>query len=338
MRILILGFGTVGQGLAELLRDSGPWLDSRYGLRPVIVGAVDSKTGVIDPAGLDPAALLEAKQGIGMASLRGAKAASTSTADLIGRSQADVIVQAVPSNLSSPAGAIDQLRAAFASGRHAVTVTKAPLGVAMADLVAAASRGGVRFRYSGTVGASTPFLDAAATLSKADRLVSVEGIFNGTTNFILSAMHEFGTSYQAALDQATKLGYTETDPSNDVDGIDTAVKLVILANHAAGEATRTFGDVKVQGIRGVTPQQVAAAKSAGKVIRLIGRIDAHGLRVSPEQVDAGGPLDLPGATNAAVFTTATCGPVILRGSGAGGRHTASAILRDLVDIWLTTRR
>jgi homoserine dehydrogenase len=338
MRILLLGFGTVGRGLAELLSEGGEGLRAREGLDVAVVGVVDSKTAVVGREGLDPPALLAAKQSRGgLATLGGAVPAPADLAGLIASAEADCVVQAVPSDLRSPLGAVGQLKAAFASGKHAVTVTKAPLGVAMGELVGLALRAGVEFRYSGTVGASTPFLDMAGSLAKADRLVRVEGIFNGTTNFILSAMHESGASYEAALEEATRLGYAETDPSNDVDGIDTAVKLVILANHARVGRGRTFADVRVEGIRGVTGRGVAEAKGIGKVIRLIGRIDEGELRVGPEEVDAGGPLDLPGATNAAVFTTETCGAVVVRGSGAGGRHTASAILRDLVDIWRATR-
>ncbi len=102
-------------------------------------------------------------------------------------------------------------------------------------------------------------------------------------------------------------------------------------------AGKTFADVKVQGIRSVTAEQVAAAKASGTAIRLIGRIDARGLRSVAAEVLANGPLDLPGATNAAVFNTKTCGPVTLRASGAGGPNTATAIVRDLVDIWRSTK-
>ncbi len=252
--------------------------------------------------------------------------------DLIADTGADCLIQAVPSNLSAPAAAVDQLKAAFVSHKNAVTVTKAPLGVAMSELVRTAAASRVQFRYSGTAGAGTPFLDLANSLAKSDQIESVEAILNGTTNFILSSMHDRGMTYDQALAEATKLGYAETDPTNDVDGIDTAVKLVILANHAMN-AGKTFADVNIKGIRSVTAAQVAAAKAAGKAIRLIGRIDSRGLRVAPEEVLANGPLDLPGATNAAVFSTKTCGPVILRGSGAGGPNTATAIVRDLVEIW-----
>jgi homoserine dehydrogenase len=320
-----------------LLDQSRERLVAAHGLKPTIVGVVDSKSAVFSHQGIDTRSLLEAKRSSrGLASLSGSIPSPVNAAELITDTDADCLVQAVPSNLSAPAAAVDQLKAAFVSQKNAVTVTKAPLGVAMSDLIGTAAASRVQFRYSGTVGAGTPFLDLAASLAKSDQIDSVEAILNGTTNFILSSMHDRGMTYAQALAEATKLGYAETDPTNDVDGIDTAVKLVILANHAMN-AGRTFSDVKVQGIRSVTAAHVAAAKAAGKAIRLVGRIDARGLRVAPEEVLANGPLDLPGATNAAVFNTTTCGPVVLRGSGAGGPNTATAILRDLVDIWRSTK-
>jgi homoserine dehydrogenase len=195
-----------------------------------------------------------------------------------------------------------------------------------------------QLRYSATVGAGTAFLELAKTLSRGDRIESVEGILNGTTNFILSAMQGSpARTYEDALAEAMRLGYAETDPSNDVDGFDTAMKLVILANHAMG-AKATIGDVKIEGIRGVMLEQVEAARAKGMSIRLIGRITRDGdgvaLTVGPRTVPVNGALDLPGTTNVTVFGTQTCGEVVLRGVGAGGPNTASAMLRDLVDIWL----
>jgi homoserine dehydrogenase len=334
MRILIIGFGTVGRALATLLEESRAQLRAQHGLDPTIVGVVDSRGGVVSGNELAASELLVAKKSArGLAGMPGGIAGPLDAVRLIRESVADCVVQVVPSELSAPGAAIDQLKAAFTSRKHAVTATKAPLGVAMSELLGVAARSGVQLRYSATVGAGTPFLDLAASVSRSDRIERVEAILNGTTNFILSSMDE-GRSYSEALAEATHLGYAETDPSNDVDGVDTAVKLVILANHAM-RARKTFADARVQGIRGVTADQVTAAKGAGKVIRLIGRIDDAGLRVGPEEVEKGGVLDLPGATNAAVFTTATCGTVTLRGSGAGGANTASAIVRDLVEIWRT---
>jgi homoserine dehydrogenase len=337
MKLLIIGFGTVGQALAALFDQSRGRLLAAHGLQPTIVGVVDSKSAVCSHQGIDTRALLEAKRSAGgLASLPGSIPSPANAAELIAETDADCLVQAIPSNLSAPAAAVDQLKAAFVSHKHAVTVTKAPLGVAMAELIGLAAASRVQFRYSGTVGAGTPFLDLASSLAKSDQIESVEAILNGTTNFILSSMHDRGMTYEQALAEATKLGYAETDPSNDVDGIDTAVKLVILANHAMN-AGKTFADAKVKGIRSVTAEHVAAAKASGTAIRLIGRIDRRGLRVAPEEVLANGPLDLPGATNTAVFHTKTCGPVTLRASGAGGPNTATAILRDLVDIWRSTK-
>ena len=164
-------------------------------------------------------------------------------------------------------------------------------------------------------------------------------VLNGTTNFMLWRMAERGDTYHAALAEAIRLGYAETDPSADVDGLDTATKVVILAN-AVLELNATVQDVRITGIRDLPRSSVEEAAKAGASLKLIGEIDprngAGTLCVSPQRVPHGGPLDVPEALNAVQFTLENAGELTIVGRGAGGRETATAILRDLVDIWNTT--
>jgi homoserine dehydrogenase len=190
------------------------------------------------------------------------------------------------------------------------------------------------------VGAGTPVLATARTLAAGDTILKIRGIMNGTTNFILWRMatqpppHD---TYESALKEAMRLGYAETDPSADVDGIDTATKVVILAN-AVLRMGATATDVKITGIRDFPKKLIDEAATRDQTMKLIGEIDAvtRSLTVSPQSVPRHGPMDVPANLNAVQFTLKSAGEVTLVGRGAGGAETATAILRDLADIWHAT--
>ncbi|MFN7020444.1 MAG: homoserine dehydrogenase [Phycisphaerales bacterium] len=348
MRIVLVGFGSVGRAFAEMLAQRGDALYAAHGLWPRLVGVVDSRGAAASEAGLSVAALVEARSkggSVGTLPSAGLGAvARDDVAPLIRDLAADVVVEASPSDLKHPGPALAHLKAAFSSGKHAISVNKAPLALAMPALTELARFNRVEFRYSGTVGAGTPVLDMARRIAQGDRITRVRAILNGTTNYILWRMKEGGTDYADALAEAQQLGYAETDPTTDVDGIDTATKVVILANAILGHGPRPFrptmADVSISGIRGIGKDRIDAAAARGCVVRLIGEIDAVGrkLTVSPQEVPAagvGGALDVPRNLNAAQFTLESAGEVSLIGRGAGGPETATAIVRDLVDIWNT---
>src|SRR5439155_8269246 len=148
---------------------------------------------------------------------------------------------------------------AFRGDKHVICVNKGPLAVAFPALLELARHNAREFRFSGTVGGSTPALALAQECARGDRVTAVRAVLNGTTNFILWRMERHDEDFDAALAEAMRLGYAERDPSADVDGIDTATKLVILANGVLGRAC-AIGDVAITGIRGVTREQIAAAR------------------------------------------------------------------------------
>jgi homoserine dehydrogenase len=341
MRIVLAGFGSVGQSVARMLSERADALYSARGLSPRLVAVLDSRGAAISPSGLDVAALIEVKRSRGTVGQAPGGVENIDAPLLIRSLAADLLIEASPSTLKNPAPALNNLKAAFSSGKHAISVNKAPLALAMPALMELARYNRVEFRYSGSVGAGTPVLDTARTLARGDRITRVRAILNGTTNYILWRMKEGGAPYEAALAEAQQLGYAETDPSTDVDGIDTATKVVILASAVlgAGGGTRpTMSDVRIVGIRSIERAKIDQAAARGNVVKLIGQIDAvaRTLTVSPEEVAAGGPLDVPRNLNAVQFTLESSGEVSLIGRGAGGPETATAIIRDLVDIWNTS--
>jgi homoserine dehydrogenase len=225
---------------------------------------------------------------------------------------------------------LSHIKTAFKTNKHVVTTNKGPLALALPALTELANYNKVYLRFSGTVGGGTPILEFAKKCLTGDRIIAARGVLNGTTNYILTEMAENHTSFQQALDNAQKLGYAETNPSMDVDGTDSACKVVIMANWILNKKL-TLKDVKVQGIRDVTPQDIEAATKKGTVIKLVGAIEA-GASVEPTEICKHDPLCVRGVLNAVTFVSEFAGEETIVGKGAGGMETASAVLRDLIDI------
>jgi homoserine dehydrogenase len=231
---------------------------------------------------------------------------------------------------------------ALKAGKSVVTANKALLAEDGAALAEAADASGVDLYYEASVAGAIPLLRPLRESLAGDRITRVAGIVNGTTNFILSAMTASGSSYADALDEATRLGYAEADPSADVDGYDAASKAAILAS-LAFHTRVTSADVYCEGIRDVSAGDIAGAAGLGFVIKLLAiceRTPADGTypesvsaRVYPAMIPAGHPLaSVDGAFNAVFVEAEAAGQLMFYGQGAGGAPTASAVLGDVVAV------
>jgi homoserine dehydrogenase len=334
-RLALVGFGAVGQGLAQILRDHGDRLAQRYGLAPrLVVVCTHSRGSLYDPNGLDPAALLEAIKRPGY--LRDLPAlTSMSVPELIERGVADVLVEASPTNLATGEPATSYIRAAIDRGMHVVSANKGPAALHFAELRRAAAAAGVYFGFEGTVMSGTPSLRLAWSNLAGCEITELKGIVNGTTNYILTQM-EHGRDYAAALAEAQRLGYAEADPAGDVEGYDAAAKALILANILM-DADLGLNDVERTGITGVTPDMIAQASAAGERWKLLARIQRAGLRVKATVAPTRLPIDHPlagvgGVANALTITTDLLGDVTLIGPGAGGVATGFALLSDILAL------
>jgi homoserine dehydrogenase len=332
MRIVIIGFGTVGRTFSQILHQQRSVLLQRYGLRSRIVGIVDSGGAVLDSQGLDINRTLTIKAQFG--SVSGDKRFGhphLSALDVIERLDADVLIEVSPTNLKDGEPALSYIQGALKHQFHVITANKGPLALAFPALMELSMYNHVSLRFSGTVGAGTPLLALGKNGLHGDQVSSIKGILNGTTNYILTQMTESGASFADGLLEAQSLGYAESDPTNDVDGFDAAAKLVILANWVMNRSI-TLQDVHIKGIRQVTPDKIAEAKNKQQVIKLLASITEHEAIVQPELLRQTHPLNVSGTLNAVTYTTEFAGEITLVGHGAGGRETASAILRDLIDI------
>lgn len=331
MRLILIGYGVVGQSLTKILINRKSELVRGYGFNPRVVAVVDRRGAAVNPRGLDLERLLAVKNEKGsVAADNKFGKPDMSALEVIELLEAETVVEATPTNVKDGEPAFSHIKAAFKTGKHVVTTNKGPLALALPALIELAEHNKVYFRFSGSVGAGTPILEFAKRCLFGDRILSVRGILNGTTNFILTEMAEKHVSFDQALKKAQELGYAEADPSMDIDGIDTACKLAILANWVMGRRV-TLKDVHIRGIRGVTIEEIEAAAKEGCTIKLVGTI-AEKLEVRPTKISKIDPLAVSGTLNAVTFVSEYAGKQTVIGRGAGGMETASAVLRDLLDI------
>ena len=266
MRIILCGFGVVGQSLARLFDSRADDLYAGYGLKPRIVGVFDSMGGASSPSGLDLKRLVDVKKEYGTVK-KYATAKSMSGVDMIKNLDADVLIETTASNYKDAEPGMTHITTAMKKRMHVISVNKGPLALAFPSLMELAIYNQVMFRFSGTVGGGTPILNYAKNSLKGEQITSFSGILNGTTNYILSNMSQ-GMTFRAALKDAQDRGYVEADESLDLDGLDAAAKLVILANWIMGMKV-TMPDIKCTGIRDVTTNDIKKAAKTKSAVKLI---------------------------------------------------------------------
>ncbi|MEV1291458.1 homoserine dehydrogenase [Pseudonocardia sp. NPDC049635] len=324
VRVALLGCGTVGTEVVRLITDQAADLTARIGTPVELVGVAVRR----------PHRHPWLTENFG-------HLVTTDAGALVARADVDVVVEVI--------GGIEPVRGwlleALKAGKSVVTANKALLAEDGPTLAEAADASGADLYYEAAVAGAIPLLRPLRESLAGDRITRVAGIVNGTSNFILSAMASGGTSYGDALEEATRLGYAEADPSADVDGYDAASKAAILAS-LAFHTRITASDVYREGMRGVSAADVAAARRLGCTIKLLAiceRVVAEGpdgapvesvsARVYPAMVPDSHPLArVDGAFNAVFVEAEAAGQLMFYGQGAGGAPTASAVLGDLVAV------
>jgi homoserine dehydrogenase len=323
MRLSIVGFGFLGRKLLKAIWEKMALLREIDG-RFMVVGVANSKGYVYNGNGLDVEKMLSVNA---LSDYLGFKA--NPAVDLINKNLCDVIVEATPTNIGDGEPGLTHIRLALSRGIHVVTPNKGPLTLAFRELSSLAEKNDCELLYEGAVAGAIPVFSLVRECLRGDRVIRISGILNGTTNYILSRMFFEGIGFEIALKEAQERGVAEKDPSYDVDGIDAACKLVILAN-ALMKRYVGFSDVERVGIRGITQEAVSLAKKANYAIKLIGTIDKR-LEVAPKLVPVNHPLCVHGTLNAIHLETDLAGEITLVGYGAG-KETVSAILNDLITV------
>jgi homoserine dehydrogenase len=332
VRLVLIGFGNLGRGLSLVLAKKARFLREKHGLIPRVAAIVDETGALVDDRGVPMRKLAAlARSGEMVARFSGAKPGKLAL-ETIENVEADVVFELTPTNIKTGEPGLSHIKAAMSAGKHVVTSNKGPLVVAFKELDTLAKRQGIEFRYSASVGGAIPVIELARKLLAGNEVKEIRGVLNGTTNYILTRMTEEGMPFEMVLREAQELGIAEKDPSLDIDGIDTASKLVILSNSLLG-ANAKFADVRREGIRRVTPEAVRLAREAGQTIKLVGSAKKGQLEVSPKLVPFGHPLAVGGTLNAVTLKLDLAREISISGFGAGPTETSSALLGDLIDIY-----
>jgi len=333
MRIVILGFGAVGQGVAHVISLKKDYLQRKYDLNPQIVAVTDSSGAAINPEGLDEELLLNTKTEKGkISSYPDYGVPGVDSLKVLDEVEYDCLVEVTPTDIDDGEPARSHIIKAMENGKDVVTSNKGPLALSFKDLDDCAKRNNVEFKFEASVGGAMPIINFAHETLAGCSIESIYGILNGTTNYILSRMANEGSSYEQTLKEAQEMGIAETNPYQDVEGIDAACKIVILANSVLN-LPMTLKDVEVEGISRITSESIALAKKEGMLIKLIGEASPDALEVSPRLVRQGSPFAVEGTLNVATLKTDLADDVTVVGKGAGSVETASAILSDMVNIW-----
>ena len=324
----LLGCGTVGSALLDLLRDEGPTIARRTGLHLTTTRGAVRDVARPRRTPIPPEVL------------------TTDPQQVVGADDVDVVVEVM--------GGVEPARQlvldALTAGKPVITANKELLATHGDELDAAATAGGVDLLFEAAVGGGIPVVRPLRESLQGEPILRVMGIVNGTTNYILTRMTEDDAEYADALAEAQRLGYAEADPTADVAGHDAAAKLAILSSIAFGSRV-VLDDVHLEGIEGITVGDVDYARREGYVIKLLAvgeRAGAEGpdgavrrvaVRVHPALVPATHPLaSVRDSFNAVFVEGSSVGEVMFYGRGAGGGPTASAVMGDLVDAAGNLRR
>jgi homoserine dehydrogenase len=358
IRIFIAGLGHVGRAVLALLQEpTSP--------RVLVAGLADSSgaicfTEALSPSNMQPGgqsrrigapfpgkpgktweiAVMEAKKaGLRLADLDldgifgpGRACFHTNVEKAIALARPQVLVELSSSNTRTGGAAAGHAKAAFAVGSDVVFASKGALAADWDAIMSAAGAAGRQVRYSATVGGGMPVIDAGTSFARANPILSIRAVLNGTSVYVLSMM-ETGLSLDEAVRSAQQAGMAETDPSADLDGLDAAAKLCILARAVMGSSL-VVGDVKRESLRSVTIDSLSAAIAAGKRLRAVATLERslHGsilAEVKLEEVPFDSPLARTGSENAVVFHSRFSGTLSMIGKGAGPMETAPAVIRDL---------
>jgi homoserine dehydrogenase len=318
VKVGLLGCGTVGGGVVQLLRANASYIEARVGAPIEIVRVL-----VRDPS-KERVPELERDR------------LTTDAASVLGDASIDVVVEV----MGGVDPAREHLRAAIESGKQVVTANKMLLALHGGELLEAARKRGVDLAFEGAVGGGIPVIRVLRDSLASDTIESLSGIINGTSNYVLTRMRQDGLSFEAAVKEAQQKGYAEADPTLDVGGGDAAHKLVVLAMLAFG-ARLDGARISTEGIDTVEPIDHAFADRFGFVVKqlAIAKVRGEGanapleLRVHPALVAKDAPLaNISGVLNAVAIEGRALGPCLLSGRGAGDMPTAVSVVADLVDV------
>jgi homoserine dehydrogenase len=336
MRIAVVGYGGVGRAFVRLLVDKKECLE-KEGLNIKLNYVLGSKGGIYNPDGINCSDLVEFSKNerdITTYSYGGSKDVTFSK--IIENKDVDLVVAMTPTNKQTGEPGITYIASALENGIHVVTADKGPILLAYKKLNELAIKNNLQLGIGCTTGGALPSVNGGIIDLAGSDILSIEGVLNGTTNFIINEMEESGVTYHEALKKAQELGIAEANPSLDVEGWDTASKLLILTNVLMNQE-KALNDISVEGITEITPEEIKEAKNKGEKYKLVGKtVDKGGklkMTVKLEKLSKEHPLyGVDGKNKGVRYTSDTLGDLTIIGGASGVTPAAASILRDILNI------
>lgn len=335
MRIGLLGYGGVGKSFIKLIVDKSSTLKEQ-GIDLEVVYIMNSKGGIYNPKGIDCAKLLATSKD-GKNIIEDIDEDRKITPDfMLQRKDIDLIVELTSTNKETGEPALTYILKALKNKIHVVTGNKGPIVHSYRKLDKIAKENGVHLGIGCTCGGALPSVNGGVIEMAGSEIYSIEGVLNGTTNYILKEMEDTGCTYEIALKKARDFGIAEANPNFDVEGWDTAFKLLILTNVIMKE-DKKLSEIRIEGITGLTPEDIKIAQKEGKRYKLIGRTMREGkelnMVVRPEKLDKEHTFyNVDGKNKAIRYVSDTLGELTLIGGASGTTAAAASILRDIIYI------
>jgi len=335
-RIGLVGFGNVGKAFVSLYREFREIWNKRFGLTSDFVFILNSRGGIFDEKGISDEALNEALSSKeGLTSLKGWRK-GLKFEDLIDSANINLLVEVSPTNIKNGEPALSYIKSALSKGIHVVTGNKGPFLYNFRELFDLAKEKKCFLGIGCTAGAALPSINFGLGSLSGSRIDRIEGVLNGVCNFILTSMEEKGISFEEALKIAQEMGIAETDPSLDIDGWDTASKILIIANYLM-DSSLTLKDIQVKGIRGISQKEILDAKKIGKRLKLAGVAVRDGERVKAEVklIEVGENhflFDLRGTNKGILYVTYPAGEFFVKGGASSPTGAGYSIWRDIINF------
>lgn len=336
MRIGLIGLGGVGRAFLSLLIEKSEELMT-MGVKPELVFALNSRSGCYRKHGIDIKELHDHLERSKDLSLLDGGFQGGDIHGLLDIANLDFLIEATPTDKTTGEPALSHILSALGRGVNVVTANKGPVMLDYRRLKDLADTMGVSLGIGCTAGGALPTISSGHYDILGARVTGIRGVLNGTTNYILSLMEEEGLEYDKALIKAQNEGIAETDPSMDVEGWDTVIKLVIIAN-AVMSSNLKLQDVSVEGIQNLKLEDIVNAKAEDKKLKLIGKVQMEGdnwhITVAPEAVDKNDIFfGVNGKNKGIQYLTDTLGEIAILGGASNLKGAAASLLRDLLQIW-----
>lgn len=337
MKVAVIGYGGVGRAFVELINIKKEYLKGE-GLNIQLNYVIGRNGGVYNPEGIDLEDFIEfGKREKDITRYQNGGSRDITFEKILDNMDVDFMIEATPTNKETGEPGMTHIKRSLENGINVVTANKGPILLAYRKLKDTAIKNGVQLGIGCTTGGALPSINGGLIdLAGAD-ILSIEGVLNGTTNFIINEMENTGVTYQEALKKAQILGIAETNPVMDVEGWDTASKLLILTNVLMNE-DKELRDISVDGITKITPEEIKNCLKEGKKYKLVGKsIRENGkihMTVKLEKLERNDPLyDVDGKNKAVRYRTDVLGDLTIMGGASGVIPAGASILRDLINIY-----